>query len=303
MWFKSARVYTGDFSDLEGIFKDDAEIEAAVQSVPFRPCQGGEKASAGFAPIFPDTGAYSFKTAGGVFLRVLEEAKLLPSSVVMSQLSEIVSKKEAELGREIRKNEREALKTALVNQLLERAFPVRRDMLVYVQPQKGICAVSVSSAKRAETAIALVRQAFTTFPARVPQPRCAAEDRITSWVSQGPVPEFFELGADTVLKSSDEDGGIIRASREDLTSEEIAVHIKAGKLMTEIALTYKDELFFVLGSDLSLKRMKPLDQYLERALPEKTEDRTADLQSHLVIQGALLDELIPYLFKLFDCEE
>ena len=96
MWFKSARVYTGDFSDLEGIFKDDAEIEAAVQSVPFRPCQGGEKASAGFAPLFPDTGAYSFKTAGGVFLRVLEEAKLLPSSVVMSQLSEIVSKKEAE---------------------------------------------------------------------------------------------------------------------------------------------------------------------------------------------------------------
>lgn len=303
MWFKNARLYNGDFSDLKDIFRDDAEIEDAVKAVPFRPCQGGEKASAGFAPLFADTGAYSFKTNGGVFLRVLEETKLLPSSVVMTQLNEIIAKKESELGREVRKNEREALKTALVNQLLERAFPVRRDMLVYIHPELGICAVSVSSAKRAETAIALVRQAFTTFPAKVPQPRCAAEDRITSWVSEGPVPEYFELGADTVLKSSDENGGVIRASREDLTSEEITVHIKAGKLMTELALTYKDEVFFVLGADLSLKRIKPLDQYLERALPEKTDDRVADQQAHLVLQGALLDELVPYIFKLFDCDE
>ena len=302
MWFKNARLYTADFSDLKDIFKNETEVEDAVESAPFRPCQANEISTVGFAPLFGGETAFAFETSGARFFRLVEETKLLPAAVIREQLNELVAKREAELKREIRKNEKEALKTALTNQLLARAFATRREMLVYANPEHGTVAVSASSAKRAEKAIAMLRQAFTTFPARVLQPRCAVEDRMTAWISKNELPDRFTLGTDVVLKSTEEEGGVIRASKEDLSSDEIAVHIEAGKVTTELQLTYQDSLSFVLTSDIALKRMKPTDQYLERNLPEKSDDRTADLQAHLVLQGALLGELSEYLLTLFDCE-
>lgn len=302
MWFKNARIYTVDLKELREVFASETAVEDAVEACPFRPVSGNDISSVGFAPLFgPDT-AFTFQNAGGYFFRLVEETKLLPASVVRDQLNDLVLKKEAELNRELKKNEKEALKTALIGQLLSRAFATRRDMLVYVHPEHGIAAVSASSAKRAEKALAMLREAFTTFPAKVLQPRCAVDDRMTSWISKGELPERFALGTDIVLKSTDDEGGVIRASREDLSSDEIGVHIEAGKLTSELQLTYNDALTMVLTSDIALKRMKPTDQYLERNLPEKADDRAADLQAHLILQGELLDELAGYLCEIFDCE-
>lgn len=302
MWFKNARIYTIDLTEISEIFKNESAVEEAVEKCPFHPVSGNDISSVGFGPLFgPDT-AFTFETSGGYFFRLIEETKLLPASVVRDQLADLVLKKETELNRELKKNEKEVLKTALIGQLLSRAFATRRDMLVYVNPTHHLAAVSASSAKRAEKALAMLREAFSTFPAKVLQPRCAVDDRMTSWISKGELPERFSLGTDVVLKSTDDEGGVIRASREDLSSDEIGVHIQAGKVTTELQLMYRDALTLVLTSDIALKRLKPTDQYLERNLPEKSDDRAADLQAHLVLQGELMDELAQYLFEIFDCE-
>lgn len=125
---------------------------------------------------------------------------------------------------------------------------------------------------------------------------------MTSWLKENRLPEKFEFGTDTILKSTDEDGGIIRASREDLTSEEISVHLNAGKVVTEIGLAYNDALNFALSSDISVKRLKPTDIYLEKNLNANPEDEIEDLQSQLVLQGELLTELEIYLLEIFDCD-
>lgn len=116
------------------------------------------------------------------------------------------------------------------------------------------------------------------------------------------LPKRFTFGSETTLKSTDEDGGIIRASKEDLTSEEIAVHLDAGKVATEIGLSFDESLELTLTSDLALKKLKPTDIYLEKNLPEKSDDETADAQSLLVLQGELLSELCDYLMEIFNCD-
>lgn len=305
MWFKSAQIFTVDLSDAHlKVFKDETLLEEKIAARPFRPCQAQEISTIGFAPLFGRAApAYTFTDNGCHFLRLVEETKLLPASVIKSELEVQVEEKEAQLGRELRKNEIQTLKTALVNQLLSRAFAAQRDMYVMINSEKGYAMVSVSSAKRAERAIAMLREAFDgTFPARHFQPRCVVEERMTAWLSQNDLPQVFTLGYDTTLKSSDEEGGTIRASREDLTSEEIAVHINAGKVITELQLTYEDSLSLVLTADLALKRMRPEDQYLERNLPEKVEDHLADEQAQYILQAALFTSLIDSLKGLFDCE-
>lgn len=301
MWFKNARIYTVDFSTPGTWFSDQEKLENALGHLKFHPCQAAEMSTIGFSPVLGREGLFSLNCAGSYFFRLTEESKILPASVIRIALEEKISQAEEESGRPLGKKEKEALKSALTSELVTRAFATRRDILVWAHPQKRLCAINVSSAKRAEKALAMLRQALSSFPAKVPQPRCAAEERLTSWISSGELPDKFVLGTDTVLKSPD-DGSTIRASREDLTSEEIAGHLQAGKVVTEIQLTYDDAVSLVLDAELCLRRIKFLDQYLEQNLPEKSNDAEADLQSLLVLQGSELAELCTRILELFDCE-
>lgn len=305
MWFKNARIYTVNLSDEhKKILRNDELLEKTIEQKSFRPCQAQELATLGFSPIFGrHAPVYTFSYGNHHFFNITEETKLLPSSVVKSELDNEIEEKEASLGRDLRKGEISTLKTALVNKLLTKAFATRRDLMIYVNSDKGYVVVGASSAKRCEKGIAMLREAFSgTFPAKSFQPRCIVEERLTSWVSDSSVPQVFALGGDATLKSADDEGGVVKVSRELLTSDEVLTHIAAGKVITEIQVTFEDSISFVLGSDFALKRMRPEDQYLEKNLPEKSDDAISDMQSHLIIQSDLMTSIIDSIKEIFDCE-
>ncbi len=303
MWFKNARIYNVDLSEIIEIFKDEQRLDEALRQAAFTPCTAQMVASCGFVPLYGADTPFCYRQGPHCFCLMQEENKLLPASVIKNELETQVRQREQELNRKINHDERNAMKTAVQNQLLSRAFTTRRSYLVYINPESRLCAVSASSPKRAEAVLAMLREALGTFPARILQPRCVVEDRLTAWISTpSELPERFELGTDTVLKSPADEGGVIRASKEDLTSEEIALHIQSGKVSTEVQVIYNEALSLVLTSDLSFKRLKPLDLYLERTLPEQTDDEIANLQGQLVLQGELLNELGLAVMEIFDCD-
>ncbi len=305
MWFKNAQIYGLKLTPEQlAILRDDTKFEEIISAKAFRPCMAQELSTIGFAPLFGrDTPAMSFSYGPHHFLRLLEETKLLPASVIKVALEDEIAKKESALGRELHKNEIQTLKTAITGQLLERAFSSQRDMLVYINTEKNFALVSVSSAKRAERAIAMLREAFGgSFPAKHYQPRCVVEDRMTAWVGRDELPTVFALGCDAILKSIDDVGTTVRMSKEDLRSEEVLGHINAGKMITELQLVFEDSASLVLTSDLVLKRIRPEDQYLEQNLPEKTDDAIADMQSVLLVQADVFERLVSTLVTTFECE-
>lgn len=305
MWFKNARIYTLQLGDeLKGKLSNEQQLEEHLMGHAFRPCKAQEMASYGFAPLYGSrSGTYSFSHQGCHYFRLLEETKLLPASVIKTRLDELVAEKEQEQSREVRPEERQQLKSALINQLIAQAFAQRRDTYIWVDAKNGYCAVSAASAKRTENALAHLREALGgSFPAKNFSPRCVVEERMTSWVTDDKnLPQVFELGNDLTLRSPDDKGGTVRISKQDLTSEEIVVHIHAGKVATDMQLTYEDACSLVLGADLSLKRIVILDQYIERNL-ERTQDEIADLQAIMILQSDLLTSLSQTISRVFDCE-
>lgn len=302
MWFKNARFYTVDLSQFKELFKDDSAMEESLQRVAFKSCAAQETATIGFAPLFGKDTPFHFSCGENHYFKLLEENKLLPSSVIKEELNELTEAKELELKRQLRKNEKDALKTAVTGKLLSQAFATRRELLIWINFDKNLVGVSATSAKRAERGLAMLREAFSSFPAQLLSPKTLVDQKMTSWLKDGEIPSRFKLGSEATLKSQDEDGGVIRASKEDLTSEEITIHLDAGKMATEIGLCFDESLDFALTSDIAVKRLKPTDIYLEHHLSEKSEDEIADMQSILVLQGELLTELSLYLLEIFDCD-
>lgn len=306
MWFKNARLYDLKLDDhVKNCFSNEMQLEKLLQDHAFTPCQATQLQSSGFAPLYGNkSDLFVFEYNKNFFFKFVEETKLLPASVINSQLEDVIIEKETQLNRELRQNEKQQLKTALINQLLPKAFTQKRETIIWVNVDKGFCAVSVSSAKRAENVIAHIREALMgSFPCKSFSPRCVIEDRMTTWIKGDNIPQNFELGNDVVFKSADDEGGVVRISKEDLTKDEVIGHIKAGKIVTDIQINYDDMISFVLSCDLSVKRISVFDQYVEKNLPERTNDVILDLQSILILQADYLTILSNTIVEIFNCEK
>ncbi|WP_419589328.1 recombination-associated protein RdgC [Thiolapillus sp.] len=69
---------------------------------------------------------------------------------------------------------------------------------------------------------------------------------MTEWLKESGVPAAIQIGDECELRDLMEDGAIVRVRREDLFSDEIRVHLEAGKRAMRLALTWEERVSFLL---------------------------------------------------------
>lgn len=304
MWFKNARIYTVELDEnTKQLFANEGTFEERIAIERFKPMGAQESSAFGFSPVFgANTEAFSFVHDHNYLLRFTEERKLCPAEIVKQAFADELQSKEQELNRTLTHAEKSALKTAVINKMMERAFVSRRELFMWVNTRYGFAAVSTSSAKRAEQAIMALRKALGSFPAKPFQPRCVVEDRLTSFITNGELPESLTLGSDAVLKATDDSGSTVRISKDDLTTDEVLSLIKAGKVVTELQLNFNHCAKLVLSAELVLKRVSLDDQFLEKNMPQTTGDPVADMQANVILESDVLTNLLGQIAKTFDCD-
>lgn len=253
MWFKNLVLFR-----VPAPFQMEPEaLGVALKSEPFKACGGLEPFSQGFSPPLGRLGTELVHAANGYTLVcVRREERVLPPAVVREEVDERVARIEQMEGREVRSKERRRMRDEVEFELMPRAFTRSNHTFAYVAHRDGWLVVDAVSEKKAEELLVLFGHAVKGLTVEPFVAEHSPAAMMTNWIGGEPLPKGFELGDQCELRDPAQEGALVRCQRQDLTAAEVRAHLKAGKVAHQVALTFEARVSFVLGADLSVRRLK-----------------------------------------------
>ncbi|WP_392432063.1 recombination-associated protein RdgC [Yersinia sp. HM-2024] len=294
LWFKNLMVYR--LSREVSLSAD--EMEKQLSAFSFTPCGSQDMAKTGWvSPMGSHSDALTHTVNGQIVICARKEEKILPSPVIKQELQAKIERLEGEQHRKLKKTEKDSLKDEVLHSLLPRAFSRFNQTFLWIDTVNDLIMVDAASAKRAEDTLALLRKSLGSLPVVPLTLENPIELTLTEWVRSKELPSGFALMDEAELKAILEDGGVIRCKKQDLFSDEIAVHIEAGKLVTKLALDWQERVQLVLSDDGSLKRLKFSDTLREQNEDIDREDFAQRFDADFILMTSELTALIKHLIE------
>ncbi|CQI98602.1 recombination-associated protein RdgC [Yersinia frederiksenii] len=294
LWFKNLMVYR--LSREVSLSAD--EMEKQLSALSFTPCGSQDMVKTGWvSPMGSHSDAFTHTVNGQIVICARKEEKILPSPVIKQELQAKIERLEGEQHRKLKKTEKDSLKDEVLHSLLPRAFSRFNQTFLWIDTVNDLIMVDAASAKRAEDILALLRKSLGSLPVVPLTLENPIELTLTEWVRSKELPAGFTLMDEAELKAILEDGGVIRCKKQDLFSDEIAVHIEAGKLVTKLALDWQERVQLVLSDDGSLKRLKFSDTLREQNDDIDREDFAQRFDADFILMTSELAALIKNMIE------
>ena len=244
------------------------------------------------------------QAAAGFWLVAMQkQERILPGQVVKDELAAKVDEIEQRDARKVYKKERDTLKDEIVMQLLPRAFTRTQTTFALICPADGWIAVNAGSWKRAEDLLSLLRECTGTLPVRPVNVKLPPAVSMTQWVKDSDAPAGLQIGDNCELTDTSQDGGQVRCKHQDLASDEIQLHLSAGKQVTQLDLRWNDKLSFTLNERMILKRLRFDDLLIDEASDQGGDDMAGQLDASLTIMGGTLQQFVPALCEALGGED
>jgi recombination associated protein RdgC len=297
MWFKNLQLFrfTEDFTlDIES-------MEAALSAQRFVPCRSSDPTSQGFVPPNGDKDGALVYAGGGFFLFCLKtEQKIVPGPVIKEMLDEKIAEIELAQGRKVRQREKESLKEDIVHQLVLRAFSKSRNMMGYIDTIDSLLVVNASSHAQAEEFTVALRNAFGSLKIELPKVQNIST-LLTHWLKDNEYPAEFTINDQCILSDPKEQGSI-RCQRQNLFAEDIQTLIHEGRFVSDLSLSWSEQLSFRLKDDFSIKSIKFLDLIQDEAKDVVAETSAARFDADFTIMTTSLRHFIRALFQAFGAQ-
>ncbi|WP_138436149.1 recombination-associated protein RdgC [Marinobacter shengliensis] len=301
MWFRNARIFR-----FTKPFDITAEaLEEKLQADAFKPCGPQETTRQGWVPPLGKHGEQLVHSANGYHLIALrKEEKILPGPVVKEAVEERAEAIELDQGRKVRKKEKEEIKEQVMLEMLPQAFSRNRRCFAYLAPQDGVLVVDAGSAKQAEDLASTLRKSLGSLPVRPPAVEQAPAFTFTGWLTESiDHPAHIVLGSECELKDPSEDGGVVRCKGLDLKADEIRNHLETGMQVTKLALTWDDNVSFVLDEELGIRRLKFGETLQDQLDDVDVDDAPAKFDAAFTLMTLELSRMIPGLLEALGGED
>ena len=294
MWFKQVSFF---------VLPQDAElnledIQTKLEEASFKPCQGLDWKSEGFARAVPFREGLVFNAQDSWRISLRQEDKVLPASVIREILDEKVAEIQANDGRNVGRKEKMDLKEQITDDLLPRAFTRSRYTEGLIDVPGQLLLVNQSNSNKAENFVSQLRQALGSLPASLPRTNESPSSLMTAWLEQGEAAGNFELDSDCELKGVGDAAPVIKISKQDLAADEVKQHLEYGKVCTQLGLIWNEQVRFIFSEDMSLKRIQYLDMLQEEASNQGDDMESLMTATQIIMTqnlSLLIHELIEHL--------
>jgi len=277
---------------------DLAILAEKLQEVAFVPCMGLDWDSVGFANPVPFGSNIVFPAQNTWRIALKKEEKVLPAAVVRDILDEKINEIRETERRNVGRKEKLELKETITDDLLPRAFTKSSKTEAIIDAKYGFLLINQASSVRAEILLTKLREALGGLKAKQPRTQQSPGNLITEWLLRGSAAGHFELDCDCELMGFGDAAPVVRISRHDLTVEEINHLLRSGKIVTQLGLSWRDRVRFVLTQNFTLKRIQFLDLIQEEAASQGDDIESLTFASQILMAEALselITELIDHL--------
>ena len=287
------------------VLPDLAALERVLLKAPFIPCGPTQPESTGWvAPRGNKSKVMAESIGGHLILKQCTEKRAVPSSAVKAAVEEKVERYKQETGNErVPAKLKKEFKEEVLLDLLPRAFTKRSTTLLWLDPAAKMLVVDAGSLGAADRIVSSFLAALLEVPGAGPgldlqliQTQTSPAASMSHWLSTREAPWRFTVDRDCELKAPDEQKSTVRYSRHTLEIDEVAQHIAAGKVPTQLAMTWNERVSFVLSEAGQVRKLKMLDVVVKEAEDTKGKDDEGFDTNAAILTGEL-SALIPDLLE------
>jgi recombination associated protein RdgC len=286
MWFKNLQIFR--LSPAWAIAA--AELEELLSKQAFAPCGSADMQSRGWMPV-RDKGGLVHTVNRQMLLRFCTEKKLLPASVINQATAAKVAEIEEQQGFKPSKKQRKEVKEQVTDELLPRAFAVSSNTHIWIDPVHGWLVVDSASPTKTDDVFKWLLRSIPNLPVTSLRVVRSPGEAMTNWLELDEAPAGFTVDQDAELCSTGESKATVRYVRHTLEADDTRRHIKGGKRVTKLALTWNDRISFVLTDSLTIKRVAALDVLKENA-GTGSQDDDERFDSDFALMAGELDGLL-----------
>lgn len=282
MWFRNLQAYRITSGNITL-----NSLEEALSQHTLQQCMQMEMQSRGW--VVPREEQQNFVHAYGQqwLIALGVEKKLLPAGVINQHAKTRITQIEQMQGYKPGKKQIRDIKEATIIELLPRAFTQCHKTYAWIDAVKNRLVIDTTSANKAEEFVEALIKSVHGFTLAPLETKISPSSAMTQWLSGDDLPSVFTIDRDCELQGMNDEKATVKYTHHVLDADETTRHIRAGKKVIKLAMTWNSKISFVLHDNLQLRRIAPQD-----ILKEPTESTEELFASDFAIMTGELSQLI-----------
>lgn len=297
MWFKQAQLFK-----FENRFNFNAEkLEDRLDQLRFTPCLSALPFSQGWVSPIDDTddNAPLVYSAPGFLLFCFQtEEKLLPIAIVNQKLKEQVRKIELEQDRKVPYKEKNILKQEIYNKLLPQAFGKLTRNHAFIDIKNNRLILDTNNQKRTEKFISFFKRSLGNIKIISPATK-KLSPLLTRWLINKNCPTTLSIEDACVLQDPEQPNRNVRIQHQDLSASCVQALLKDNLEISQIKMTWKDQITFVLKNDFTLQSLQYQDALTEESNRDKADIEEGIFRADFFIMSGTLTKMFKELLEIF----